>query len=63
MHDGPAAGLALIDALLVRGELIDYHLAHAARADLCRRLGDTGAARAPTSAPLHWRSSSPSNVF
>src|SRR5207302_1043450 len=39
MRDGPAAGLALIDALLARGELADYHLAHAARADLFRRLG------------------------
>ncbi len=39
MRDGPAAGLALIDALLVRGDLSDYHLAHAARADMCRRLG------------------------
>lgn len=38
MRDGPAAGLALIDAILARGELADYHLAHAARADLCRRL-------------------------
>jgi RNA polymerase sigma-70 factor, ECF subfamily len=38
MRDGPAAGLALIEALLARGELSDYHLAHAARADLCRRL-------------------------
>jgi RNA polymerase sigma-70 factor (ECF subfamily) len=38
MHDGPAAGLALIDALLHRGDLTDYHLAHSARADLCRRL-------------------------
>jgi len=37
MRDGPAAGLALVDALM--GELEDYHLAHAARADLCRRLG------------------------
>jgi RNA polymerase sigma-70 factor (ECF subfamily) len=37
MRDGPAAGLALVDALL--GELEGYHLAHAARADLCRRLG------------------------
>ena len=36
MRDGPAAGLALIDAILARGELADYHLAHAARADLCR---------------------------
>ncbi len=39
MRDSPAAGLALIDALLARGELADYHLAHAARADLCRRAG------------------------
>src|SRR5277367_6509069 len=39
MRDGPAAGLALIDALLARGELSSYHLAHSARADLCRRLG------------------------
>ncbi|HET7922760.1 MAG TPA: RNA polymerase sigma factor [Gammaproteobacteria bacterium] len=46
MRDGPAAGLALIDALLVRGELADYHLTHAARADLCRRLGRTADARA-----------------
>jgi RNA polymerase sigma-70 factor, ECF subfamily len=38
MRDGPAAGLALIDAILARGDLRDYHLAHAARADLCRRL-------------------------
>ena len=37
MRDGPAAGLALVDALM--GELEGYHLAHAARADLCRRLG------------------------
>jgi RNA polymerase sigma-70 factor, ECF subfamily len=41
MRDGPAAGLALIDAILARGELTDYRLAHAARADLCRRLGKT----------------------
>jgi RNA polymerase sigma-70 factor (ECF subfamily) len=46
MRDGPAAGLELIDAILARGELADYHLAHAARADLCRRLGRTGEARA-----------------
>jgi RNA polymerase sigma-70 factor, ECF subfamily len=46
MRDGPAAGLALIDAILARGDLGDYHLAHAARADLCRRLGDAGRARA-----------------
>ncbi|MDI3341219.1 MAG: RNA polymerase sigma factor [Sphaerobacter sp.] len=46
MRDGPAAGLALIDAILVRGELDDYALAHAARADLCRRLGRAAEARA-----------------
>lgn len=46
MRDGPSAGLALIDAILARGELGDYHLAHAARADLCRRLGRTEEARA-----------------
>lgn len=46
MVDGPAAGLELIDAILARGELTDYHLAHAARADLCRRLGRTDDARA-----------------
>jgi RNA polymerase sigma-70 factor, ECF subfamily len=45
MRDGPATGLALIDAILARGELADYHLAHAARADLCRRLGRTTEAR------------------
>ncbi len=39
MCDGPEAGLTLVDAILARGELADYHLAHAARADLCRRLG------------------------
>jgi RNA polymerase sigma-70 factor (ECF subfamily) len=46
MRDGPAAGLALIDAILARGELADYHLAHSARAELCRRLGRTAEARA-----------------
>jgi RNA polymerase sigma-70 factor (ECF subfamily) len=46
MLDGPSAGLELIDAILARGELTDYHLAHSARADLCRRLGRTAEARA-----------------
>jgi RNA polymerase sigma-70 factor (ECF subfamily) len=45
MRDGPEAGLTLIDSLLARGELTDYHLAHSARADLCRRLGRTAEAR------------------
>jgi RNA polymerase sigma-70 factor (ECF subfamily) len=46
MHEGPAVGLSLIDALVARGELRDYHLVHAARADLFRRLGRREEARA-----------------
>jgi RNA polymerase sigma-70 factor (ECF subfamily) len=46
MRNGPAAGLALVDELLGRGVLTDYRLAHAARADLCRRLGRRDEARA-----------------
>lgn len=44
MRDGPATGLALIDAILVRGDLPDYLPVHVARADLCRRLGRVGEA-------------------
>ncbi len=40
MQNGPGAGLEVIDAILARGELVHYHLAHAARADLLRRLGN-----------------------
>ena len=46
MRDGPARGMALVDALLARGELAEYQHAHAARADMCRRLGRTDEARA-----------------
>ena len=46
MRDGPAAGVTLIDGILARGDLRDYRLAHAARAELCRRLGRTSDARA-----------------
>ncbi len=46
MRDGPAAGLDLIDAILARGDLTDYYLAHSARAELCRRLGEPEQARA-----------------
>ncbi len=46
MAQGPAAGLALIDAILARNELTDYRFAHAARGELCRRLGRTDEARA-----------------
>lgn len=45
MRDGPAAGLALIDAILLRGDLVDYHLSYSARAELCRRLGRMAEAR------------------
>lgn len=46
MHNGPKAGLQQIDAILDRGELTGYHLAHSARAELCRKLGRTNEARA-----------------
>jgi len=45
MRDGPEAGLALVDDVLDRGELNNYRLAYAARADLCRRLGRADEAR------------------
>ena len=46
MRDGPDAGVKLIDEIFGRGDLLDYRLAHAARADLCRRLGRVDEARA-----------------
>ena len=46
MRDGLQAGLELIDAIIVRGDLTNFHLAHSARAELCRRLGRTAEARA-----------------
>jgi len=63
MRDGPAAGLALIDALLARGELRDYHLAHSARADLCRRLGKTEDARASYTRALDLTQQEPERRF
>jgi len=63
MRDGPAAGLALIDALLARGDLGDYHLAHAARADLCRRLGRTADARASYARALELVGQEPERRF
>jgi RNA polymerase sigma-70 factor (ECF subfamily) len=45
MRDGPEVGLSLVDALLARGALSEYQLAHSARADLCRRLGRKAEAR------------------
>ena len=46
MRDGPECGLAQLDQILAGGELGDYHLAHAARADLLTRLGRNDDARA-----------------
>jgi len=63
MRDGPAAGLALIDALLAHGELADYHLAHAARADLCRRLGRAADARVSYARALSLTQQEPERRF
>ena len=63
MRDGPAAGLALIEALLERGELADYHLAHAAQADFYRRLGRSGEARAAYRRALHLARQGPDRQF
>lgn len=63
MQSGPAAGLLLIDALLVRGELRDYQPAHAARADLLRRLGHAEAARAAYQQALSLSQQAPERRF
>ncbi len=63
MRDGPAAGLVLIDAILGRGELDDYHLAHSARADLCRRLGRAADARAAYERALELTKQEPERRF
>ncbi|MDQ3071198.1 MAG: RNA polymerase sigma factor [Acidobacteriota bacterium] len=63
MRDGPASGLALIDAILERGELRDYRLAHAARAELCRRLGRVSEARASFQRALALTQQAPERRF
>jgi|SRR5579884_273615 len=63
MRDGPAAGLALIDALLSQGDLQNYHLAHSARADLCRRLGKVVEARTSYQAALRLTQQEPERRF
>jgi RNA polymerase sigma-70 factor (ECF subfamily) len=63
MHEGLEAGLRLVDALLARGELADYHLAHAARADLCRRLGRRAEARAAYARALECARQAPERRF
>jgi len=61
--DGPEAGLAQIDALLEHGELANYYLAHAARADMCRRLGRTAQARASYEKALALTQQEPERQF
>ena len=63
MRDGPEIGLALVDAILARGELVDYHLAHSARADLCRRLGRTPQAIAAYQRALALTTQAPERRF
>jgi len=63
MRDGPEIGLALIDAILARGELAGYHLAHSARADLWRRLGRTPDAVAAYKRALALTTQSPERRF
>ena len=63
LRDGPAAGLSLIDAILERGELADYHLAHSARADMCRRLGRIDEARAAYQRALELTQQEPERRF
>jgi len=63
MRDNPEAGLALVDAILARRELENYHLAHAARADLCRRLGRTAEARTSYERALNLTQQEPERRF
>ena len=63
MRDGPDAGISLVDSLLERGVLDDYHLAHAARADLLRQVGQTGEARAAYQRALELARKEPERRF
>jgi len=63
MRDGPGAGLELIDVILARGDLADYHLAHSARAELCRRLGRMEEAKAAYSRALDLAQQEPERKF
>jgi len=63
MRDGPAAGLALVETILASGELADYRLAHAAHADLCRRLGMAAEARTSYQRALELTQQAPERRF
>jgi RNA polymerase sigma-70 factor (ECF subfamily) len=63
MRDGPEAGLSLINAIFARGDLDGYYLAHAARADLCRRLGHSAEARVAYERALNLTQQGPERRF
>jgi RNA polymerase sigma-70 factor (ECF subfamily) len=63
MRDGPGVGLAFIDAALAQGELANYHLAHSARADMCRRLGRIAEARSSYEKALALTQQEPERKF
>jgi RNA polymerase sigma-70 factor, ECF subfamily len=63
MRDGPEVGLTHIDAVLAHGELANYHLAHSARADMCRRLGRTAEARSSYEKALALTQQEPERKF
>lgn len=63
MANGPAAGLALVDELLARGELTNYYLVYSARGDLCRRLGKLTEAHAAFARALELTQQDPEQRF
>jgi len=63
MRDGPQAGLNLIDAILSRGDLSDYHLAHSARAEFFRRLNRSADAKAAYQRALDFTEQEPERRF
>jgi RNA polymerase sigma-70 factor (ECF subfamily) len=63
MRDGPMKALEIVEEILARGDLLDYHLAHAARADLCRRLGKTAEARSSYERALSLTQQEPERRF
>ncbi|CAI8996886.1 RNA polymerase subunit sigma-24 [Pseudomonas sp. ODNR1LW] len=62
-RDGPLAGLTLVEAILARGDLLDYHLAHSARAEFCRQLGRVEQARAAYGRALELTQQEPERRF
>ncbi|QDU10068.1 RNA polymerase sigma factor [Gimesia aquarii] len=63
MQEGPLVGLELVESILERGDLVEYHLAHAARADLCRRLGRTEDAKKSYESALNFARQKPERRF